>query len=59
MTTRIMVINFGPGTVEIQAGNSPKKKVYSGCVASEIFVYPGNDVVVSEQTDGAEQPKKD
>jgi len=51
MTTKITVINFGPGIVEAQVGSSPKTKIYPGCVSPEIHVYPGQDVVVKEQTE--------
>jgi hypothetical protein len=54
MTTRITVVNDGPGNVEVTAGGRSTTVLKPNDKVSEYYVYPGQEIVVKEQ-----YPKKD
>jgi hypothetical protein len=50
MTTRVLVVNLGPGIIEVRVGSDFPKKIYSGetVPVAAGYVYENQEIVVKE-----------
>jgi hypothetical protein len=51
MTTRVIIVNLGPGVVEVKVGQSPVKTLQPGdhVPPHESYLYKGQDIVIQEK----------
>lgn len=57
MTTRVHIINFGPGVVEVNTTIGPKKHLYPNQYLDE-YVYDNQGITIKEETERKENETK-